>query len=137
MQTFLPEPTFALAVSRLDRQRLGKQRVEAMQILKALVDPTYGWQHHPAVRMWRGFEANLRGYYNTCLFEWCTHGYKNTMAVANDTLYDPPPWLTPAFIASHRSNLLRKDPSWYAQFGWNVPNDLPYVWPTGETNAQG
>jgi hypothetical protein len=30
---------------------------------------------------------------------------------------------------SHRSNLLRKDPQWYGQFGWTVPDDLPYVWP--------
>jgi len=50
MQTFLPEFTFALAVSRLDWRRLGKQRVEAAQIIKALSDPTYGWQHHPADR---------------------------------------------------------------------------------------
>ena len=31
--------------------------------------------------------------------------------------------------ASHRSNLLRKDPEHYMQFGWTEPPDLPYVWP--------
>lgn len=38
MQTFLPEASFALAVSRLDRQRLGKQRVEARP---RAIDATY------------------------------------------------------------------------------------------------
>ena len=133
MQTFLPEPTFALAVSRLDPRRLGKQRIEAMQILKALADPTYGWQHHPAVRMWRGFEESLQGYYNACIWEWVHRGYRNSMPLYfPEPPTTPPPWLTPALIASHRSNLLRKDPVWYSQFGWNVPNDLPYVWPKGD-----
>ena len=129
MQTFLPEASFALAVSRLDRQRLGKQRVEAKQILMALANPTYGWQHHPAVRMWRGWEANLQGYYNTCIREWKGRGYNNTMFPANDAVYMPPPWLTPAMINSHRSNLLRKDPVWYGQFGWDVAPGLAYIWP--------
>lgn len=31
--------------------------------------------------------------------------------------------------ASHRSNLLRKEPEYYTQFGWTEPPDLPYVWP--------
>ncbi|HEY5312264.1 MAG TPA: hypothetical protein VIK18_07080, partial [Pirellulales bacterium] len=41
-----------------------------------------------------------------------------------------PPWLgSRKFHASHRSNLLRKKPAWYAQFGWKEPDNLPYVWP--------
>ena len=54
MQTFLPYPDYAASAKVLDRQRLGKQRVENLQIIKALLDPTYGWQNHPAVKMWRG-----------------------------------------------------------------------------------
>jgi len=133
MQTFLPEPTFALAVSRLDPRRLGKQRVEALQILNALADPTYGWQHHPAVRMWRGWEANLRGYLNLCIHEWIYRGFNNTMSFADNFCYAAPPWLTEDFVQSHRSNLLRKAPDWYGQFDWDVPNDLPYVWPKGDS----
>jgi len=30
--------------------------------------------------------------------------------------------------ASHRSNLLRKDPEHYGQFEWEEPDDLEYVW---------
>jgi len=34
------------------------------------------------------------------------------------------------FHGSHRSNLLRKYPEHYAKFGWEEPDNLPYVWPT-------
>lgn len=45
-----------------------------------------------------------------------------------------PPWFgREDFHASHRSNLLRKHPDWYRQFGWYEPDDLPYVWPVRNT----
>lgn len=49
MQTFLPFPSFIESARVLDNKRLCKQRVECLQILKALHDPSYGWQNHPAV----------------------------------------------------------------------------------------
>ena len=53
MQTFLPYPDFAESARCLDRQRLGKQRVETAQILRCIVENrTGGWANHPAVRMW-------------------------------------------------------------------------------------
>ena len=36
MQTFLPYPDFAESAKVLDNKRLGKQRVECLQIMKAL-----------------------------------------------------------------------------------------------------
>ena len=51
MQTFLPYPSFAASASVLDSPRLGKQRVETLQIARALLVPTYGWQRHPAVQI--------------------------------------------------------------------------------------
>ena len=39
MQTFLPYPSFELSARVLDDKRLGKQRVECLQILKALQPP--------------------------------------------------------------------------------------------------
>lgn len=59
MQTFLPYQSFSDSASALDRQRLGKQRVEAWQILQALTGASRGWAHHPAAKMWRGFERAL------------------------------------------------------------------------------
>lgn len=131
MQTFLPYPDFDKSVKCLDYRRLGKQRVEAMQILKALRDPSYGWQNHPAVNMWRGCEEALKNYMNVCIQEWVARGYNNTMKFEQLDLweYRIPHWLgDDKFHASHRSNLLRKDPIWYGQFGWEEDDTLPYVW---------
>ena len=130
MQTFLPYPDFAQSAKVLDYRRLGKQRVEAMQILNTL-QTGGGWKNHPAVLMWRGYLPALSLYFNAIVLEWISRGYKNKMqflATEDNTVM--PPWLgNEAFHASHRSNLLRKDPKWYGQFGWTEPPDLPYVWP--------
>jgi hypothetical protein len=54
VQTFLPYPDFRSTARVLDQRRLGKQRVEALQVLRGLIRPGYGWRHHPAVKMWAG-----------------------------------------------------------------------------------
>lgn len=133
MQTFLPVVDFAESAKILDYRRLGKQRVEAFQILKALRDGG-GWSNHPAVKMWRGYETALQRYMNRMIDEWIARGYRNTM-VGNPTADivlpgDMPPWIGDEnFHASHRSNLLRKDPIFYGKYGWSEPADLPYIWP--------
>ena len=133
MQTFLPVPSFAQSAMMLDRQRLGKQRVECAQILRALREGG-GWSNHPAVRMWRGHESWLLLYMHAVIEEWKQRGYVNNMVVPWDgggpEDQPKPPWLgDPAFHASHRSNLLRKDPAHYGAMGWKEGPDLPYVWP--------
>ena len=50
MQTFLPFKSFQKTAKCLDYRRLGKQRVETMQILKALSQENYGWKNHPATK---------------------------------------------------------------------------------------
>jgi hypothetical protein len=148
MQTFLPWPDFERSARSLDDRRLGKQRVEAMQVLRALTRPTYGWQHHPAVRMWRGHEEALGAYALAVCREWRRRSYADTCAptiladLAAAGLPSPPrlqhelgpddlpDWLgDEAFHRSHRSALLRKDPQHYAAEFAGVPDDLPYVWP--------
>lgn len=134
MQTFLPYPSFVDSVKCLDRQRLGKQRVEAKQLLNVLASSgKVGWKNHPAALMWKGHEFALMEYYNACLREWEYRGYKNIllkpyiMTVGTITY---PSWLgNKDFHAAHRSNLLRKNKEHYKQFGWTEPDDLPYVWP--------
>ena len=54
MHTFLPCPGFADSARMLDARRLGKQRVETIQVLRALTVAGYGWRHHPAAAMWAG-----------------------------------------------------------------------------------
>jgi hypothetical protein len=139
MQTFLPSESFAESARALDRARLGKQRVETLQIMKALADPAYGWQNHPAVKMWRGYECALMNYQTAVCSEWASRGYKDTChrktldehapTCGHRALYRPA-WLgDPALHLSHRSNLIRKDPVRYGALWLGTPADLPYVWP--------
>jgi len=136
MQTFLPYPSFRQSAIALDRQRLGKQRVEVLQILNTLTNPeAKGWRNHPAVRMWEGHEGWLMHYGIAVCDEWILRGYKDTCLgkiTAFNHLRDPEPpsWLgNPDLHLSHRSNLLRKLPEHYGLLWPDVPIDLPYVWP--------
>lgn len=130
MQTFLPYPDFERSAACLDNRRLGKQRVECMQILNALNGVQKGWRNHPAVKMWAGHELALESYMAACIVEWRKRGFKNTMVAANFPSATMPSWFgNENFHAAHRSNLLRKDPAWYGQFGWTEPDNLDYVWP--------
>ena len=150
MQTFLPYPDFVRSAKTLDNARLGKQRVEALQILRALHVPGYGWRNHPAVRMWRGYEEALAAYGLAVCREWCARGYADTCEAKivaelrtitgrrtrvrsqaklreRDRL---PSWLgRRAFHRSHRSALLRKDPEWYGPRVTGTPDDLELIWP--------
>jgi hypothetical protein len=138
MQTFLPLPDFAASVETLDNQRLGKQRVETLQVAKSLTIPTYGWKNHPAVKMWVGYNDALMLYQIATCQEWTRRGFQDTclektIAILGSDIKNImlPPWFdVDAFHASHRSNLLRKDPVWYSQFHWEDPHDMEYWWPT-------
>lgn len=202
MQTFLPYPNFVESAKCLDDKRLGKQRVECLQILNVLqmgpyqkkltvpqngpygiwescfiteyekatarVNPQHPfgfiyrrtpWYNHPAVQMWKGFEYRLTCYGIIICEEWKERGFADTCfnkildhqhrlyhkikarykIAAIDTIseqYKPyPTWFgNPEFHASHRSNLLRKSPEHYSQFGWTESHNLPYIWPTKLTH---
>ncbi|WP_433283606.1 MSMEG_6728 family protein [Micromonospora sp. CA-244673] len=152
MQTFLPYPDFLASARTLDQKRLGKQRVETIQVLRGLTRPDYGWRNHPAVKMWAGYEEALTRYGLDMCAVWCEPGRADTCAatMATDlasacaiTLIrtqaelaeagELPPWLGRDDLhLSHRSSLLRKDPAHYGpQFG-DVPPDLEYVWPASD-----
>lgn len=138
MQTFLPYPCFERSVAVLDRKRLGKQRLEAHQILGALSGQSTGWKNHPATKMWAGHVGALKVYYNDCLREWERRGYYNNLLryiwIPSDESIVAPPWFgNEAFHLSHRSNLLRKLPEHYRIYWPDDPDDLPYVWPGGHT----
>lgn len=155
MQTFLPYADFAESARALDDRRLGKQRVEVLQIVRALTRPTYGWKHHPAVLMWEGHEEALGAYAVAVCREWCRRGHADTCEVkilddlgeagvpvpprTQAELADAgalPPWLgDEALHRSHRSSLLGKDPEWYRPRFDDVPADLPYVWPVRRHDA--
>ncbi len=149
MQTFLPYPSFADSAACLDRARLGRQRVEAWQILgilsKASVEPVYGhsaatkpvpWSHHPVVLQWVGSEYWLAQYGRTICEEWVKRGYKDTMLdcfikiLPDLDQSNLPPWLfSKSYHLSHQSNLVRKDIDFYGPKFPGVSPLLPYIWP--------
>ncbi|MGV0792379.1 MSMEG_6728 family protein [Mycolicibacterium sp. XJ1819] len=152
MQTFLPYVGFEQSARVLDSRRLGKQRVETIQVLRALTVPGYGWRHHPAAAMWAGYEEALVRYGLDICAVWCETGRADTCAttlvsdlVRGTGISSPrrqadlvaagevPPWLgDEAMHRSHRSALLRKDAAHYRPHFPDVPDDLPYVWPTSD-----
>lgn len=148
MQTFLPYADFDRCAEVLDNRRLGKQRVETLQIMRALTVPGYAWQSHPAVLMWKGYEEALAAYGMAICREWCRRGFADTCAakICDDAMSAQvmtvrsqtelaaarllPPWLGDEEVHhSHRSVLLRKDPGHYGVWFPGVPDDLDYVWP--------
>jgi hypothetical protein len=104
MQTFLPYLNFEQALNTLDYRRLGKQRVEGLQLWllnnklnptgeftswlegyaerrekPELLEPRTGWINHPVAVMWRGYEDLLAIYTNTSIKVWIDRGYNSTM----------------------------------------------------------
>jgi hypothetical protein len=142
MQTFLPYPSFKRSAKVLDYRRLGKQRVETKQIYLALTVPTYGWKHHAAVKMWKGYEKALLRYGLIICQEWTRRGYNDTLTEwfklqltkhPERTKY--PPWLgSRAFHRSHKSKLVWKDKGYYRKYFPHVPSNLPYEWNKSEND---
>ena len=127
MQTFLPVPDFWGSATLLDRQRLGKQRVENYQIMQALTgltwspeptgvnvegagfdvvpyDPPASVAKHWVTAMWRGHELELWLYQAAVCDEWTSRGYR-------DTCRDKTYWL--ARVAGVLSHPVRRDPEWF------------------------
>lgn len=141
----------------LDSKRLGKQRVEAMQIINILENGEKGYSNHPAVKMWEGYVDALKVYHNLCIKEWIKRGFVNNMKLydidedkynivecdfdgeSSEFLgkfdeFSFPPWFSfIPLILSHRASLLRKDPIHYEMY--NCPEieyyyDRGYLWPS-------
>ncbi|QHC73007.1 MSMEG_6728 family protein [Rathayibacter sp. VKM Ac-2805] len=147
MQTFLPYPDFHRSVRALDGKRLGKQRVETLQVMRALTVPGYGWQNHPVTRMWRGYRPALMTYQRETCAEWTERGFADTclvkteeaLAAAPEDLaayltgdYALPPWFGDERLhLSHRSKLVTKDEDHYGPLFPDTPPGLDYLWPVG------
>ncbi|MBD3250958.1 cytoplasmic protein [Candidatus Uhrbacteria bacterium] len=145
MQMFLPYHRFDLSAAVLDNARLGNQCYrEALTLIRG------GWQHHPASKMWRGYERALAQYGLACAVEmsrrdhwrsevitrWLTH-WAFLFKQLPDT--GMPPWIgDDEFHLMHRRVLLAKAPEHYRQY-WpelepavKVDGQWPYLWPKGE-----
>lgn len=141
MQTFVPSSkSFRDSAKLLDNQRLGKQRVETLQIINTLLDPQFGWRSHPAVHMWSNHTAALCDYGEAMCDEWISRGYKDSLKMQMQALRElslaagssrekPDWWGNQDLHVSHRSNLLRKDFEYYKKKFPDTPTDLEYIWP--------
>ena len=148
MQTFLPYAEFEISAFVMDWRRLNKQITEAYQIALALADPNYGWQSHPAVRMWRGHRDALIEYGCTCYCEWQRrfddgerggkreHKAGEALRAMRKTRRPVmPDWMgDERFHAVHRGVLSAKAPDHYRQW-WSeeplekIDGSWPYYWP--------
>ena len=140
MQTFLPYQNYDESAESLDNKRLNKQILESYQILKVLSgqSPSGAWRNHPAVLMWKNAEYSLRAYAKAMITEANSRGIKTDKNEANiDALEalcgaiwgtDKPFWANSTgphlkrINITHRANLYRKDPDYYAEFYHDTKN---------------
>lgn len=131
-------------LKKLDYQRLGKQRVEAAQLIDILdyydehgEMPDQGWTNHTATKMWIGHTNALKTYFNYVVKLWIKLGYENNYEYfdvpkceiltcefdgvtatfsgkANENTF--PKWFSfPPFYMSHRAALVMKKPDFYTE----------------------
>ena len=136
MNTFLPLPDYKASAEVLDDKRLGKQRVECLQLVNTLLGKSTGWKNHPCTRMWQGRVNALIEYGLEICYEWVRRGFKDTVSEQLYALFDQndnrqPYWLGSYKLHySHQCNLLRKDLKHYGQYWPNLEISMPYFWPS-------
>jgi hypothetical protein len=155
MQTFLPHPAVRDSLDALDNKRLNKQILETYQILNVLSGQTKSnaWRNHPAVLMWEGSESELWRYGMTAVALADMRGIKTENNLANLKALavkcgsywgdEVPLWRTNTTTikrvnTTHKANLYRKDPEYYAEYAsavndeYNKPccEGCQYYWPT-------
>jgi len=125
----------------LDYRRLGKQRVECLQIINILEgkQTSAGWKSHPAVKMWEGYINSLKYYANCCIDEWISRGYKNTMEKYDVDHQNEDPWWVgnEDFHRAMRARLIEKDRNFYLEKfpGDDGFNYGKYFWPVMESRT--
>lgn len=144
VNTFLVYPNFTKSARTLDDKRLFKQVVEAKQIIECILakrqGKEVGFANHPAVIQWERHLNCLKYYYNCHLRQVLRKAKWNTSMkfykINNSKIRIP--WFVkcPHFYYSHRASLLRKDPIFYSQKYFLVPDayhDVGYFWPSHHT----
>jgi hypothetical protein len=161
VNTFVTASTPEECASNLDNKRLGKQRVEAKQIIDILesshLNESKGYSNHPIVAQWRGFTQALKVYYNAIFDEWEARGYKNDKLKRYEIVQDPalshlvtkpnevvvmfPKWFfNPIIHLTYKCDLYRKKPEYYGKI-FNFTSDEKeylnkgYIW-TSRLNQQ-
>lgn len=138
MNTFLPYKDFTKSAQTLDNKRLGKQRVEVLQMLNKIhgLNKGKGWHNHPCTKMWSRYPNALVSYGIDICKVWRSRGFKDTCLEKIQKHYkeelsnEMPPWLGREDLhISHQSNLIRKSPEHYGPQFPGIANNIEYVWP--------
>lgn len=130
MQTFVPYADIDESAATLDNKRLNKQLLEGRQVYGIISSGrrTGGWVNHPAVKMWRNFDNALFAYLTGIVNECNNRGIateKNWNALCDmhesnwnrgTNVIMPLWWGDERVHLSHRQNLYKKDPEYYAFF---------------------
>jgi hypothetical protein len=130
MQTFVPYANIDKSAQALDNKRLNKQLLEGRQIYKIIASGQISgaWVNHPAVKMWRNHDNGLFAYLTGILKECNIRGIAteknwNALCEMHESNWNrgskitlPPWWGDKRVHQSHRNNLYRKDPEYYAEF---------------------
>jgi hypothetical protein len=139
MMTFIVVGDLALNAELLDNTRLGKQRVEALQIINAILgNAGAGWRSHPATLAWKPYLNGLKYYANCIIAEWVKRGNNNNMPYFEIPSVVLMPWWVKwdKLHQSHRAMLMRKDPFYYRTKFTVDPEYMQYgyIWPHSVTN---
>lgn len=148
MQTFVPYADFNESAAVLDNKRLNKQLLEGRQIYQIIASGKNrgAWVNHPAVKMWRSLDNALFKYLVAIKNECVARGIqtdKNWTAILSmhqnnwyrgDNTVMPAWWGDERIHQSHRNNLYKKDPEYYAEFSHDsfisCCERCNYFWPT-------
>lgn len=155
MKTFLTHIGYNKSLQQLDDHRLGAQRVDARKLLMILGGHSNGYEQHPSIQMWRGWELSLCMYGAAACYQWrlvrnneCDlyawfadqanwwqrNGISEKYAPFHDAQEPFPPWCKDLdLMRSHRSNLIRMAPLYYSHKWPNTPENMPYLWPINDT----
>lgn len=136
MRVFVPYSDIGLSAACLAESDLAIQRNNAMTILETLAGRTRGWQWHPGVSMWIGYEDVLSAFAHAINNEWINantsaNGGTGVVPLGQDfdkklqamgnrllmTKYTAKPWWWghDKFHASNRAAMMRHDPDWYKE----------------------
>lgn len=132
VNTFLPFSDFKKCAKVLDSKRLLKQRVEAYQIINIIYkkknNEKCGFINHPAVIMWIDNVDALKLYCNEMILETIHRNYKNNMKLYKIKNKPIMPWWLgyECLHYSHQASLLRKNPTYYIKYFYNLPNEYRY-----------
>jgi hypothetical protein len=147
MHTYLPYSNASINTAILSEVDLSQQIRAGLTILETLHGRDKGWQWHPAIGMWNGFEEMLAQRIVQLGIEWVNQGFRDTFNISgrlesmgydlrylrSQNVSTPWWWGDKPFHAAQRAALVRHDRSWYAPiFKGKVDGGLPELWPLAE-----